>query len=102
MFKHILTQRQVERDAQKEGMKQIKEQLTPFTAEDRPQTARELKQLRHTTAGGAFDVYPPFQPQRVGGASSEKEGRECFHSLLLKSLSTPAGFISQRIFYQVP
>lgn len=102
MFKHILTQRQVERDAQKEGMKQIKGQLTPFTAVDIPQTARELKQLRHTTPGGAFDVYPPFQPQRVGDTSSEKEGEECFHSLLLKSLSKPAGFISQRIFYQVP
>lgn len=38
-------------------MKQIQVQLTPVTTPDIPLTVRELQQLRHTTPGGAFDVY---------------------------------------------
>lgn len=45
-------------DTQRGRMKQIQVQLTPFTTVDIPLTARELKQLRHTTPGGTFDVYP--------------------------------------------
>lgn len=43
---------------QRGRMKQIQVQLTLFTTPDVPLTVRELQQLKHTTPGGTFDVYP--------------------------------------------
>lgn len=72
-------------DARRGRMKQILVQLTPFTTPDIPLTVRELQQLRHTTPGGTFDVYPLSLLGRWGGgASSERvQNCVCFHSLPL-------------------
>lgn len=48
----------MQEDTQGGRMKQIQVQLTPFTTQDIPLTVRELQQLRHTTQGATFDVYP--------------------------------------------
>lgn len=45
-------------DTRRGRMKQIQVQLTPFTTPDIPLTVKELQQLRRTTPGGTFDVYP--------------------------------------------
>lgn len=52
------THADMQEDTQGGRMKQIQVQLTPFTTPDIPLTVRELQQLRHTTQGGTFDVYP--------------------------------------------
>lgn len=64
-------------------MKQIQVQLTPFITPDIPLTVRELQQLRHTTPGGTFDVYPLSLLGRQGVLALKGFKTVCFHSLPL-------------------
>lgn len=82
-------------------MKQIQVQLTPFTAVDIPLTVRELKQLRHITPGGTFDVYPLSLLGRWVVPRLKGFKTVCFHSLplsLFQSLLNSSPTIVARPF----
>lgn len=76
-------------------MKQIRVQLTPFKTPDIPLTVRELQQLRHTTQGGTFDVYPHSLLRRWGVLPLKGFKTEGFFPFFFsKSFSKPVEFIA--------
>lgn len=76
------------------GIKQILVQLTPFTTPDIPLTVREPQQLRNTTPGGTFDVYPVSLLGRWGWLLWKGSKQCAFPFSSSKSFSKPVEFIS--------